>query len=228
MGYINFNEEFKDRGVKLIVRVLAIAVLLIIIALSIITFKKISDKEHVKFLGFEFNIPDPENTNSKQKEQPKRDSQTNKLDVPISKPVPSVNKSMDFTSKKQKSIDTLVKAKVEQPIIQAKNVNTGTNLGQVGDNYISNEKQLTDPDKIDLLNFIETVKKKYNFNPTCINMSSTPNSNGGKIAAQIADFLIGKGYTLEGSGISFPSGGTMKGIAIDKMGDCLSITVGTL
>lgn len=228
MGYINFNEEIKDKGLKLFVRVLAIIVLLIIIILFIITFNKINNNEHVKFLGFEFNIPDPKTVDNNQKSQETQDSPANKLENPISKTKAKISKPIIFTSKKTKLIDSLVETKInKQPIIQAKNVNTGTNLGQVGDNYISNEKQLTDYDKAELLNFIETIKKKYNFNPVCVSISSTPNSNGGKIASQITDFLIEKGYTFQGSGIAF-SNGVIKGIVIDKMGDCLQITIGTL
>lgn len=224
MTFINFNEEFKDKGLKVSVRVLAIILLVILIVLAIITFVKISKGEHVRFLGFEFNIP--------KKESPIFEQDKTKIDTPIVfRDSPKLSKTPVYVSKKTNATKKLKPIDTTntqfQPQIQAKNVNTGVNLGQVGDNYVSNEKELTDADKLALLKFIETVKKEKNFDPTCIIMMSTPNTNGGKVASQIEDFLTSKGYKIGGSGTAIGSG-TLRGIVIDKMNDCLSITVGVL
>jgi hypothetical protein len=126
---------------------------------------------------------------------------------------------------KVKTNDIPQKVLSEQPNIQAKNINTGTNFGHVGDTYFSNEKELSDQDKIDLILEIDSLKKEYNLNPNCFSMITLSNSNGGKVSSQIKDFLINKGYKFEGSGIINDSG---KGVSVRILGNYIKIIVGTL
>ncbi|NOW94009.1 hypothetical protein [Mucilaginibacter sp. SG564] len=241
MNETNWNKVFEDKVIKIAIRTLAFIVLLIVVVLSTITFIKINKGEHVKLFGLEYNIP---------KEHPDTILKTSKVepDSIFRNTEKEKFSKQPFIAKKlhhkdlSKTNDTV---KTTLPIIQAKNVNTGTNSGNIGDNghivngpnsgingdvNINQEKRLSENDKIALLNFIETTKKKYNFNPKCFAITMVNNSNGNLIASQIESLLKQQGYTMNGdygTSMRYPP---LKGIMIDKnkSSDCLDIDIGTL
>ncbi len=96
---------------------------------------------------------------------------------------------------------------------------------------INQEKQLNEADKKYLMQFIENIKAKFNFNPTCFTISMVNNSNGNKIAAQIESTLKANGYTMKGNTYGYEMRSPpVKGVEINKSseGDCLEILVGEI
>jgi len=95
--------------------------------------------------------------------------------------------------------------------------------------YVNQPKQFNNNGIIALLNFIETVKRKDNFNPTCFSITMVNNSNGNAIASQIERILKEHGYVMNGNGygymMRYPD---VKGVLIgkDTHTDCLQILVG--
>jgi len=96
---------------------------------------------------------------------------------------------------------------------------------------VTQEKQLTQNDIIAILNFIEGIKKKHNFNPTTFSISMVNNSNGNTAASQIEYVLKQLGYTMNGTSYGFmmryPA---VKGIILDKAknNDSLEILIGQI
>lgn len=208
MGNINFNEEFKDKTFKIVVAIALAVVLLILIAFTAITILKIRAGEHVKIFGLEYNIP---------KDHPDTIYKSIALNAESAAKTLFKPENPKLESHAKKTYQHLLKnndtdKKITIPTL-AKNVNAGDNSGNVGDNghvvnginygingdvNINRERQLTNQDKIRLLDFIESLKKKKGVNPTCFTMALTNNSNGTKLAGQIEEFLKQQGYTTSG------------------------------
>jgi hypothetical protein len=96
---------------------------------------------------------------------------------------------------------------------------------------INQEKQLNEAGKQYLIQFIETLKAKLNFIPTCFTISMVNNSNGNKIASQIEATLKANGYTMKGDSYDYMMRSpAVKGVEINKSaeGDCLEILVGEI
>ncbi|HZY36731.1 MAG TPA: hypothetical protein VFE53_08795 [Mucilaginibacter sp.] len=132
------------------------------------------------------------------------------------------NKGEKDTNKKPIYVDN-----VKGDVVISQNQSGGITAHTVN---INEEKVFNQADRINLLNFIETVKKKYNFNPTCFTISMVNNSNGNKIASQIETVLKEQGYTMKGDYGYMMRYPPVRGIIIDKdpTGDCLQILVGQL
>ncbi|WP_160713854.1 hypothetical protein [Chitinophaga solisilvae] len=107
----------------------------------------------------------------------------------------------------------------------------GNNNGINGDVTVIAEKTFASGEENELLKLIDKLEKENNIAFSCFNIYVLNTSNGQKVAQQMTDFLVSKGYTLQRSGIRFAAGGKGgKGINViyDNQSGCLDITVGTL
>jgi hypothetical protein len=88
----------------------------------------------------------------------------------------------------------------------------GPNYGVNGN--ISNEAQLTENDKIELVSFINKLKKDSSSNTMSFLISTLSASNGAKVALQITEYLKSIGYKYEGGGsvVSQPFSGVRIGL----------------
>jgi len=96
---------------------------------------------------------------------------------------------------------------------------------------VNHEKELSEADKVFLLQFIENLKVQLNFNPTSFYISMVNNSNGNKIASQIENTLKANGYTMLGNGYGYMMRAPgINGIVIDKgrQGNHLEILIGQI
>jgi len=146
----------------------------------------------------------PVDTSSVKKELPKQDS---KRSYQLKKP----GSPKDTTSK---------------TTVNAKNYNSGTNSGHIGDNYY--EPQLTDDAKIYLTTEIDKIKNVTKTSPTCFNIILSTLTNGANVGSQIKDFLESKGYRCSGTAtMSNLKSGIHVGFGnFDK--NCLDIFIGSL
>ena len=242
MGNVNFNEEFKDKWLKISFGITLLVILCVIIILTIVTVVKINKGEHVRVFGMEYNIPKDHPDTIVQRILQKPDTIV-KFKPSISARMPSILNPKKSSFEVKTSIDTSKKG--VYPIIQAKNVNAGTNLGNVGDNAhsvignnfgingdvnINKERQLAEDEKVALMDFIESVKIKNNFDPKCFTIIIVNNSNGNKIATQIESLLKKNGYTMNGAYGYAIRNPPVKGIEIGKGkgNNCLEIFIGTI
>lgn len=76
------------------------------------------------------------------------------------------------------------------------------------------EKQLTNAEKIDILNKIQKLTKNEKPSNVPILISTVQNANYGKFPSQLSDFLESKGYIVNSSG-SIMSNRSIKGYAIN-------------
>lgn len=196
--------------------ILIIGGVLLVALLAIGVVKAISG-EHVKIFGIEFNSPTPK-TDTIFKNKPIVSVLEPQKDTPVKKVIPTVYYPVE---------KKVITNKDTTPKIQAKNVNTGTNSGIIGDVSINNEKQLKEGDKINLINLIDRIKADSSTSTMCVSLFSTTQSNGGKVSTQIADFLTSKGYKINETGIAFPSG-SLNGVNVSYEKGCICIVVGVL
>jgi hypothetical protein len=68
------------------------------------------------------------------------------------------------------------------------------------DMTIVSEPHLQEADKTAILNTMDSLSSQYHVNPDIISLSLTTNSNGGKFASELEDFLRSKGYNNFGHG----------------------------
>lgn len=201
-------------------------------ALLIIATAKAAMGKHTRILGIEVNIPDDKKSDTvKQISYVAVDTSVIKSNSQPKKSIPdyilvkssSKQNAKTDVSKKRDTVAT------QQTTVTGDNAHVVSgNNNQVGVNgNVYAEKELTAIDKINLINFIENLKKQKGVNPDCFMLMVATNSNGQKVASQIGEFLVSKGYKLNGSGTAFGSG-IMRGISINIFQDCLQITVGYL
>jgi hypothetical protein len=123
---------FKDPVMKWLLR---IAGIILIIVLSVVAFKAVTGR-YVKFFGIEINAPKSKPDTVNKIVQVPPDTTQNKKENNIKQPV-VVFRTID--KKTEPAKDTA-------PKIQAKNVNTGTNNGIIGDNATVNAPIQPHPD----------------------------------------------------------------------------------
>lgn len=87
----------------------------------------------------------------------------------------------------------------------------GPNYGVNGN--VSNEKQLTDEDKVGLISFITKLKQDSSTNTMSYSISTHSASNGAKFAFQITEYLNSLGYKYNGGGVVY--GQPFKGVTVD-------------
>ncbi|MBD1364423.1 carboxypeptidase regulatory-like domain-containing protein [Mucilaginibacter sp. ZT4R22] len=102
-------------------------------------------------------------------------------------------------------------------------IGNGNNVGVNGDLNINTEKHLLDLQKVEILNFIENLKKQKNSTTNSFQLSLTSNSNGRTFSNELVEFLKSKGYTFKGFGlVSF---GNPTHVVINIMNDTINILV---
>jgi hypothetical protein len=134
-------------------------------------------------------------------------------DTCIEKPIKIVYKTSD-------------KPNSPAPINTAKNLNTGTNNGIIGDNpqvtVISNpQKTLPESDKVEILNYIKEFIKQNSLGDNYIIgvQSMSGNEDSYHIAEQIIATIKKAGYKIGNSPGLFTRVPVIKGIAVSKEGD---------
>ena len=133
---------------------------------------------------------------------------------------------MENSGKKKSTENPISVGDVSGNVVIAQNQIGGITAHTVN---VNREKQLSNRDKQAILDFIETVKIRDNFDPTSFEIAMVNNSNGNKIASQIEALLKEHGYTMNGVGygimMRYPD---VKGILFGKASnkDCLLILVG--
>lgn len=107
--------------------------------------------------------------------------------------------------------------------IQNNAPNQGVQAGR--DVNISTEKQLTEEERVQILDFVAKTMKENNLD--CIWFTTSQGSNGGKFLSQLRAALIKEGYDLE-KGANVISLKPSQGVSFSlSSGKCLNITVGT-
>jgi len=86
------------------------------------------------------------------------------------------------------------------------------------------ERLLSQQSMVQLLNNIKLEKTKANNSSNCVQIRKTSSSNVSN-AFEVADFLKKHGYIISGR---MTTGSTQKGIAINAVGSCLTVTIGSM
>jgi len=211
MGNVNFNEEFKDKGLKIAALTVLILAILVIGSFTIITIVKINNGGHVKVFGLEYNIP-REHPDTVFKPVAAKPDTVFKF-----KPSPFVNKPTVLNRSKphaSNSIDT-TKRTVSPPTIQAKNYAGVNNGGQVGDSYYGTQLDFTEDYGNYFINTIENFRKDSSIISKSLVLEPFVNCNSQKFGIDLMNFLKSKAYRVsirynvlsngpaEGVGISF-------------------------
>jgi hypothetical protein len=105
----------------------------------------------------------------------------------------------------------------------------GENKGINGDVNISNEKQLNQENLNQFVDFVNKLYKEKPYAKKCFTLSTTSQTNGGKFALQLTDFLLSQGFTMQGGGLVYgPQVAKGVSVDIDSRDSCLKIIVGVL
>lgn len=215
MSLVNFNEEFKDKSVKFVARFLTVMLLVILPTLFIITILKITNNEHVRVLGFEFNIPN----------MPDTIYQTKTI---LYKPDTSIKYKDSIQSSQSAGSSTM---------IDAKNVNTGNNNGIIGDYGTINraeQRHLNDSLKNHLLQKIDSFLKENELNKlTPIVLCFRLGDEEAEIfTSEVENFLLSQLYNIKvttmGSGPFERDFGIRQSNYWEDNMACIEMSVGTI
>jgi hypothetical protein len=102
-----------------------------------------------------------------------------------------------FEIKNNKKENKMDKNELSKPIINAKNVNTGTNYGNIGDVYTGiQQRHLTNADKKQLLNELQDFIKKYDdkINKSHITIGYPGDKESNIFANEVVQFMYEQGY----------------------------------
>jgi hypothetical protein len=100
----------------------------------------------------------------------------------------------------------------------------GNQVGVNGDVSVTNEKQLTEEERVNILAFIKKTMQEKNLK--CIGFLVSQGSNGGKFLSQLKDALKKEGYDMN-NGFNGSNATSSNGISFSSQMGCLTITVGT-
>jgi hypothetical protein len=200
MSLVNFNEEFKDKGVKFVARTLIFTLSLVVIVFFIIVLIKVMNKEHVSALGVELNIPATQDTLYKTE---------------------TIIYKLDTVIKYKETIRQIPSSSGFSKVIDAKNVNTGNNDGIIGDYgtiHRAEQRHLNDSLKQRL---ITRMDKFFDDNKLSRSVPIRISFNAGDkesdiFTREIQRFLQSRSYWVEG--INLIAGGNIEpGLAIQPV-----------
>jgi hypothetical protein len=164
--------------------------------------------KHAKFLWWERNLPNG-------KSDTVYNVQLSKKDTIIRTDTVKITEYRNYPTKVPPKHDT---------VIIGKNINTGINTGHIGD--VITERELEEPDKQLILQWISKVKQEKNVTSNCIVILLEQGSNAGKFTSELIEFLKGDGFTVsQGMAISYEQ---VKGLNFSAVNNCVNIHIGTL
>jgi hypothetical protein len=225
MGWIKELDDLLSKSKKM-KALFTILLSVVIICVGYLTFFIIKNgiQGHSVKVG---TVELPEITDAKKDKR--NDSNAQIIDAPhnsILYPIP-MSDAKKLHQKRMKKKDTAVANNQSTVSGNGNHVITGNGnaVGVNGDKTA--ERQFGISDQLPLLNKITEVQHQYNIQRKCIVIGSTSNSNGGKFAAQMEEFLVSKGYSIDGHMQAFTQS-TIKGVQIGAQMGCIFITVGVL